>query len=135
MNQRDRLWIQREYIALASWWRDGRTFPNTLGFKRETVEYALMRGETGGDVHGKSKVPTRFNDDTNIRKLDRAYWRMGEKQQCTISLIFYKRKSERDAAACLGVTRHVVRQWLNDAYQTGYQALTTKDNQSGIASG
>ncbi len=135
MNQRDRLWIQREWIAWANWVRDGRTFPNALGYKSKTVEYALMRGETGGDVKGTSRVPTRFKDDRNVHLLDRVFWQLDAQPKYAIQLVYVRRKSERDVAICLDTSRHKVRQWLTAAYKAGIQAVTTTDSPARIASG
>ena len=124
MNQRDRLYVQREWLAWASWMRQGKTFPNALGYKSGTVEYALMRGETGGDIHAGSKVPDRFDCDRNVEILNKVFWNLPENTKNAISGVYLYRMQERRIALIIDVTRHKIRRWLNDGYHAGYEALT-----------
>jgi hypothetical protein len=135
MNQRDRLYIQREWIAWADWVRQGQTSPNALGYKSGTVEYALMRGETGGSAIGCSKVPERFEHDRNAGLLNRVFWSLPDMQQNTITGIYIKRMDERSVAVIIGVTRHKVRGWLSDSYIAGFEAITTEQQNRCVVSG
>ena len=94
MNQRDRLYVQREWLAWASWMRQGKTFPNALGYKSGTVEYALMRGETGGDIHAGSKVPDRFDCDRNVEILNKVFWNLPENTKNAISGVYLYREAD-----------------------------------------
>ena len=134
MNQRDRLFIQREWIAWADWVRQGQTCPNTLGYKSQTVEYSLMRGDTGGDSIGGSKVPLKYSYDNNAEILNRIYWGLPTNQQQTITGVFYHKETERSVAFVIGATRHQVRRWLSDSYIAGFEALTTKNNSKCVVS-
>ena len=129
MNQRDRLYVQREWIAWAAWIRQGQTFPSALGYKSTTVEYALMRGETGGCGQGGSKALMYFECDKNVEKLNTVFWSLEEMQQNAISGVYLYRMPERRIATIIDVTRHQVRNWLNDGYLAGFKALSTTEKQ------
>ena len=127
MNQKDRLFVQRELIAWSNWMRQGRTFPNALGYKSSTVEYALMRGETGGDYINSSKVPSKFNCDRNVEIIDKTFWRLPENQQSAITGIYIYKMPERRIAVICEVSRHEIRKRLFSGYSAVYLALTTKN--------
>ena len=133
MNQRDRLFIQREWIAWADWVRQGQTCPNTLGYKSSTVEHGLMSGDTGGVTTG-NKVPTRFNHDENVEKLNRLFWRFHVEQQRVMTGIYCGKSTERTVAHYMKITRHRVRQLLHDSYLSGFHTLTTTEKRAGIVS-
>jgi len=104
--------------------REGQTFPSTLGHRSSTVEYALMRGETGGDHISGSKVPERFESDRSVEILNKVFWNLPEDIKNAISGVYLYRMQERRIALIIDVTRHKVRCWLNDGYVAGYEALT-----------
>ena len=127
MTRKQRLFIQRELIAYFAWVRDGQTFPNALGYKPTTVEYALMRGETGGDVISTSRVPLKYNGDENIEVIHRAYWRLPDPQKGALYGVFGRRMPERVVAGIAGVSRHEVRKRLNEGYKRLYMAVSREE--------
>ena len=126
MNQRDRLYVQREWLAWASWVRDGQTHPNVLGYGASPIG-ALLSGEMGGGCGGKSKAPTWFNEDKAIDTAQKIYKKLPEQVKCSISGVYIQRYSERRVAVLLSVSRHQVRSWLNRGYYDLFDALTTTD--------
>jgi len=126
MNQRDRLWVQREWIAWGFYVRDGCTFPNALGYKSTTVEYALMQGETGGDGVSHDKVPTRYNLDSNVEKLQKTYAKLPQDQQEAIAGVYVYRMPARRIGLIVGVTRHKIQLRLWEAYRTTLDNLTNE---------
>ena len=127
VNQRDRLFIQREWLAWAQWKRQGETFPNALGYGSSTPIGSLMSGDIGGGCGGSSKVPTWFNGDDHVDQAQKVYSSLPENAKCSIAGVFYDRMSERRVAVLLECTRHQVRQWLNSGYQALFVAITTKE--------
>ena len=124
MNPRDKCFVDRELKAWAAWMKQGRTFPNTLGFKSSTVEWALMRGETGGDGVSGSKIPTRFNCDRNVATIDRVFWHMPVKPREAVSGVYIYCMPQKTIAAILGVSDRQVRNRLMNGYEIIYSALT-----------
>lgn len=88
-----------------------------------------MRGETGGDGYGGSKALTYFECDKNVEKLNTVFWSLEEMQQNAISGVYLYRMPERRIATIIDVTRHQVRNWLNDGYLAGFKALSTTEKQ------
>ena len=127
MNQRDRLFVQRELIAWADWIRQGQTFPNALGFKSGTVEYALMRGETGGETIGHSKVPERFSEDRRVEIVNKAFWNLDENKRAVVSGVYLHRIQEQRIANMTGMTRHRIRVWLTDSYICVFNSISTEN--------
>lgn len=126
MNQRDKLYVQRELIAWANWVKQGRTFPGSaIGYKSTTVEYAIMRGETGGSGISGPKVPTKFNTDRNVETVDRVFSDMPKYEQDAISGVYLYQMPERRIALIVGATRHLIRVRLYAGYVAVYEALTT----------
>lgn len=124
VNQRERLYTQRALIAWSDWLKAGRTLPNPgLGYPTTTVEYALLRGLTGGDRAYSSTVPGRFNIDKEIEQVDKVFWRLPVAIKEPITLIYIYRKCERDAAHILGTTRHQIRIRLNKGYKRVFDGL------------
>jgi len=132
MNNKDRLYVIRELNAWSNWVRQGRTFPNILGYKGSTVEYSLMRGETGGDYQSTSKVPGRFNLDRNVECIDKVFWRFPIDIRDPITAIYLYRLSERRTASILDISRRQIGNRLNSGYLQVYDALRTTDKKSGI---
>ena len=122
MNRRDRLFIQREWLAWAQWKRDGSAFPNVLGYGSSTPIGSLMSGDSGG-CSRSSKIPTWFAGDDNVDKAEKVFYRLPEKSKCVISGVFYGRMTERRIAIILDCTRHQVRKRLNVGYNELWEVL------------
>ena len=138
INQRDRLYVQREWLAWAAWERDGRAFPNALGYGSSTPIGSLLSGEIGGGGQGKAKVPTWFHGDVNVEKADKVYYSMIVTARVAVSGIYLCRYSEQRTADEAGVSRRQIRNGLNQAYQALYDALCgecTSTKNKGFASG
>ena len=130
VNRRDRLFIQREWLAWAAWKRDGEAFPNVLGYGSSTPIGSLMSGDLGGGCGRSSKVPTWFTGDSHVDKAQNVYSKLPENVKCSIAGVFYDRMSERRIAVLMECTRHQVRSWLNVGYNDLFVALTTKSKYS-----
>jgi hypothetical protein len=126
MNRRDLLYIQREFQAWGWWQREGCTQPNAIGFKSSTVEYSIMRGETGGSCLAGSKVPERFNLDRNVERIQKIFTQLPEDQQIPISGVYLYLMPERRIALIVGVPRHQIRKRLYAGYAAGLEGLSTK---------
>ena len=128
MNSRDRLYTQRALIAWADWIRDGRTFRNAaLGYPTSTVEYALYAGAPGVSGASGSRVPTHFNHDREVERIDKVFWRFPQDIRETLWLVYFHRKQERHAATILGTTRHKIRKCLSNGYRLAFHAISTEN--------
>ena len=130
MNQRDRLWIIREWKAYFNWVLQGCTYQNTaLGFKANTVEGALMCGEAGGGGLSQAKIPIRYNLDPNVEKLNKTFSGLVTKDQEIIALSSGADMNERRIGLIVGITKHKVCLSLWGTYEISFDHLTNK-NQS-----
>ena len=137
VNQRDRLYVQREWIAWAAWVRDGQTFPNALGYGSSTPIGTLLSGEIGGGGQGKAKVPTWFSGDDNVEKANVVYGQMPEPTRVVLSGVYLCRMSEQRTADIINVSRRQVRNNLSTAYQALFDVLCgecTNTKSKGIVS-
>ena len=125
MNQRDRLYAQREWIAYAQWRREGCTCPNALGYGSSTPIGSLLSGELGGGGIAGSKVPTRFQTDHNVDISHKVYNRLPIEIREIIAGVYMARWSEQFTADTIGISRRQVRNRLTTAYETLYAALRT----------
>ena len=124
MNNRDRLYAQREWVAYAQWRREGCTCPNALGYGSSTPIGSLLAGELGGGGVAKSKVPLNFQEDHNVDISHRVYNHLPIEVREIICGVFMARWSEQFTADTIGVTRHQVRNRLTTAYNALYLALS-----------
>jgi hypothetical protein len=96
-----------------------------MGYPGATVEYALMRGTTGGSGHSESKAPTKFNTDKNVELIGKVFAEMPEVEKDAIAGVYLYRMPERRIALIIGTTRHVIRIRLYAGYQAVFAGLTT----------
>lgn len=99
---------ERTLAAWGFWVRQGRTWPNTLGYPRATVEARLMDGSAAGPVVRCAKVPTRLAEDREIEELDRVLVRMPEHLQRVVVAKFIRGQSFRDMAGNEATSRSEV---------------------------
>ena len=132
VNNRDRLYAQREWIAYATWRREGCTCPNALGYGSSTPIGSLLSGDIGGGNVAKSKVPTHIQTDHNVDISHRVYNQLPIDIREIICGIYMARWSEQFCADTVGITRHQVRNRLTVAYQALYEALSTGEKQGAL---
>ena len=135
MNNRDRLYAQREWIAYAQWRREGCTCPNALGYGSSTPIGSLLSGEIGGSGIAKSKVPTHFQTDHNVDISHRVYNKLPIDIREIVCGVFMAKWSEQFTADTIGVSRRQVRNKLTIAYESLYEALRTGTQNRCVASG
>ena len=127
MDRRDRLWIIREWKAYFNWVLQGCTYPNALGFKSTTVECALMLGEAGGGGLSQAKIPTRYNLDPNVEKLNKTFSGLVTKDQEIIALSSGADMKAHRIGIIVGVTKHNVCLSLWGTYKKSFDYLTNKN--------
>jgi len=131
MQARDRLFVQREWIAYGCWLREGQTYPNALGFKSGVAAFSQ---EPGGGMGG-SKVPTHFNGDKNVEIAHQVFWQLIVPVRVVVTGVFLYRMPEQQVADIIETTRHQIRKRLNTGYESLLQAISTEEHQRRVASG
>lgn len=100
------------------WVRDGRTWPNALGYGSETVEARLMAegaGACSSTGTKGSKVPLWTNWDRQIIQADKAINEMPNNLRLVVSAHWVKGLSLRDIASRTDRPRSEVRQLHENA--------------------
>ena len=100
MNRRERMRIEGLLSDWGAWVRQGRTWPNTLGYPRKTMEARVMSNEIGGRSGGvQSRVPRRTVWDERIVKIDRVCSRMPDEMRGVAQARYVDHLSVREIAA------------------------------------
>ena len=123
VNSRDRAYTIRELTAWGWWIRAGRTWPNRLGYKPVTVEHRIMNQIPGGGGIGGSVVPSKFNIDRNVERVDFIVLKLPDPQLMAISGVYVRGMSQRDLAGKLKISRGKLRHDLEKVYVVVYDGI------------
>jgi len=119
VNPRERERIKNLLHAWGAWVRDGRTWPNTLGYPRESVEARLMAegagAVSGGGGGGRSRSPAYTNWDREVIEVARAINRAPDDYQWILTAVYVAGLDYRSLAKAQETPRHAVTMQCRDA--------------------
>jgi DNA-directed RNA polymerase specialized sigma24 family protein len=109
MEGREKQRIEHLLDDWGRWVKQGRTWPNTLGYPRQTMEARVMSNEIGSrSMPSRSKVPRRTIWDERITKVDQICNRMPPDLRTVVKARYVERLSVRDIAVCSHQSKNTI---------------------------
>ena len=116
MNNKDLLYIKREFDAWGWWVYEGCVIPSALSFK------CSWKVETGSETG--LRVPERIKLDRNVQILHRMVAKQPQEAAEALIWVHPHHRPERQLSAVTGRSRHQIRKILYKAYEIGLEAIS-----------